>query len=145
MRFARLTELSLAPCAARRLWARTRSSAIPRNLHGFQRRLQCRTRLDERFSDLFLLLSDVELGRNGARERQKFTIPKFDLSGCEKMLSRLALRRSSTTFAPAVRRLCTAPLPPPPPAGTSRLLQWTRASMVAAQTSAIVYLSLIHI
>ena len=57
------------------------------------------------------------------------------------MLQRLASRRLSTTFAPTVRRLCTAPPPPPPPppAGTSRLLQWTRASMVAAQTSAIVY------
>ena len=80
MRFAHLTELSLAPCAARRLWARTRSSSIPQHLHGSQRRLQCRTRLGERFSDLFLLLSGVELGRNGARGRQKFTIPKFDLA-----------------------------------------------------------------
>ena len=82
MRFAHLSELSLAPCAARRLWPRTRSSAIPQDLHGCRRRLQCRTRLGERFSDLFLLLSGVELGRNGARGRQKFTIPKFDLSGC---------------------------------------------------------------
>ena len=71
MRFAHLTELSLPPCAARRLWARTRSSSIPQHLHGSQRRLQCRTRLGERFSDLFLLLSGVELGRNGARGRQK--------------------------------------------------------------------------
>ena len=67
MRFAHLTELSLAPCVARRLWPRTRSSSIPRHYHGFQRRLHCRTRLDERFSDLFLLLSEVELVRNGAR------------------------------------------------------------------------------
>ena len=72
MRFAHLTELSLAPCAARRLWARTRSSSIPLHYHGSQRRLHCRTRLDERFSDLFLLLSDVELGRNGARWKSKY-------------------------------------------------------------------------
>ena len=72
MRFAHLSELSLAPCAARRLWARTRSSSIPLHLHGSRRRLQCRTRLDERFSDLFLLLRDVELGRNGDRLKSKY-------------------------------------------------------------------------